>query len=652
MKPGPLLPTLLMLAMPLVICGQSRERAWITPEATAPGVARHTLESKAAKTTVSFHVFTPDAYDMEKDRRFPVLYWLHGTGGGLPGIAPLSAFFDCAMRKGKIPPMLIVFPNGLASSMWCDSKDGAVPMETVVVKELVPHVDATFRTLASREGRLLEGFSMGGYGAARLGLKHPDVFGAVSILAGGPLDLEFQGPRATGNPAERERILGETFGGDLAYFRGQSPLTLASQHADQVRGRVRLRQAVGSLDFTAELNRAFSSHLRTLDLEHSFTEVPEVGHDTLALLRGLGEANWDFYRAALGAASPEQTDLWTAGQDGYHTYRIPALLVTPKGSVLAFCEGRKTGPGDHGDVDLLVKRSTDGGRTWSPQAIVHEEGGDAKITIGNPCPVVDQRSGTIWLPFCRDNKAVLITSSTDDGITWSEPRELGTSVTKPDWSWVATGPGIGIQLRHGPHAGRLVIPCDHRIDRGKPRSADSEWNSHMMLSDDGGKTWKISVPIRTGGNECQVIERSDGTLVVNTRMQGGWQGWRGTATSTDGGSTWTEIALERSLPCPKCEASFLTLRDGRVVFANPNPPLGPDGRPTGDRIDLTLRLSSDEGRTWTHSRRLHEGPSAYSALAELPDGTLLCLYEGGGSHYREWLRLARVRPEWIAGVAP
>jgi sialidase-1 len=230
--------------------------------------------------------------------------------------------------------------------------------------------------------------------------------------------------------------------------------------------------------------------------------VPEVGHDTLALLRGLGEGNWEFYRAALGATGPEQTELWTAGQDGYHTYRIPALLVTPKGSVLAFCEGRKTGPGDHGDVDLLVKRSTDGGRTWSPQAIVHEEGGDAKITIGNPCPVVDQRSGTIWLPFCRDNKTVLITSSTDDGITWSEPRELGASVTRPDWAWVATGPGIGIQLRHGPHAGRLVIACDHRIDRGKPRSADSEWNSHLMLSDDAGKTWTISAPIRTGGNEC------------------------------------------------------------------------------------------------------------------------------------------------------
>jgi len=292
----PLVATLL-LTVPLVSHGQSTEGTWITPEVDAPGVERHTIESEAAKSTVSFHVFTPDAYIAEPDKVFPVLYWLHGTGGGLRGIAPLSAFFGAAMREGKIPPMLIVYPNGLVASMWCDSKDGTVPMETLVVKELVPHVDATFRTVARREGRILEGFSMGGYGAARLGLKYPEVFGSVSILAGGPLDLELQGPRAAGNPAGRERILGKTFGGDLEYFREQSPLTLAGQHAERVRGQVRLRQAFGSLDFTAGLNREFSLLLRELDLEHSSTEVPGVGHDTLALLRGLGEANWDFYRS-------------------------------------------------------------------------------------------------------------------------------------------------------------------------------------------------------------------------------------------------------------------------------------------------------------------------------------------------------------------
>jgi sialidase-1 len=348
------------------------------------------------------------------------------------------------------------------------------------------------------------------------------------------------------------------------------------------------------------------------------------------------------------AAEPEHLDLWTHGQDGYHTYRIPALLVTPAGTVLAFCEGRRNSPRDHGDIDLLVKRSEDGGRAWSAQEIVHEEGGDAEITIGNPCPVVDVKTGTIWMPCTRDNKAVLITKSTDDGRTWSKPRDISAAVMKPDWSWVATGPGIGIQLRHGPRAGRLVIPCDHRIDRGKKQrdAGESEWNSHMMLSDDGGETWSVSTPIQTGGNECQVIERADGTLVVNTRMQGGWQGWRGIATSKDGGETWSQITLDRQLPCPKCQASLLTLGDGRVLFANPNPPRDSGGRPSGERVNLTLRLSGDEGRTWPHARQLHTGPSAYSALAELADGTLLCLFEGGASHRREWIRLVRLPPGW------
>ena len=271
----------------------------VTAPVRAPRVEFHTFESKAAKAKVSYHLYTPNAYETEKERRFPVLYWLHGSGGGLQGIAPVSAWFDAAIREGKIPPMLVVFPNGMASSMWCDSKDGTVPMETIVIKELLPHIDATFRTLATREGRIIEGFSMGGYGAARLGFKYPQLFGAVSILAGGPLDLDFSGPRATGNPAERERILNGTFGGDLDYYRSQNPITVAEQQADALRGKVRIRIAVGARDNTGPLNHAYSEHLKKLDIAHTFTIVADVGHDTPGLLTGLGEANWEFYRKAL-----------------------------------------------------------------------------------------------------------------------------------------------------------------------------------------------------------------------------------------------------------------------------------------------------------------------------------------------------------------
>lgn len=284
--------------------GTNNRAGWVTRAVRAPGVTFHIFTSVAARTRVSFHLYTPEAYDTETERRFPVLYWLHGTGGGLAGIAPLTAFLGQAMRDGKMPPMLVVFPNGLATSMWCDSKDGAVPMETIVVKELVPHVDASFRTIAKREGGILEGFSMGGYGAARLGFKYPETFGAVSILVGGPLDLEFQGPRTRANPAERETILRATFGGDLDYYRAQSPLTVAGQNAAAVRGQVHTRLAVGSRDFTAALNRACSEHLHWLEIPHTFTEVPGVGHDTLALLRGLGGEHWMFYHAALGVVAP------------------------------------------------------------------------------------------------------------------------------------------------------------------------------------------------------------------------------------------------------------------------------------------------------------------------------------------------------------
>ncbi len=293
-------PALLFALAFAVSIAQAQSPALVTPAVRAPRVEFHTFESQAAKAKVSYHVYTPEVYDTEKERRFPVLYWLHGSGGGLQGIAPVSAWFDAAIRQGKIPPMLVVFPNGLASSMWCDSKDGAVPMETIVIKELLPHIDATFRTAAKREGRIVEGFSMGGYGAARLGFKYPQLFGAVSILAGGPLDLDFAGPRATGNPAERERILNGTFGGDLDYYRSQNPITVAEQQADAVRGKMRVRMAVGSRDNTGPLNRAYSEQLKKLNIAHTFTIVPSVGHDTLALLKGLGEANWEFYREVFG----------------------------------------------------------------------------------------------------------------------------------------------------------------------------------------------------------------------------------------------------------------------------------------------------------------------------------------------------------------
>ena len=278
---------------------------WVPPEVAAPHLQRCVFDSATVGAKAGFHVYTPAVYDAEATRRFPVLYWLHGTGGGQAGLPRLAAHFDAAIRTGRIPPMLVVFPNGLDAGMWCDSKDGRMPVETLVVKDLVAHIDATFRTVASREGRIVEGFSMGGYGAARLAFKHPDLFGAVSILGAGPLDLEFKGPRATAKPGERERIFQTVWGGDVEYYRAQSPWVMAERNRARLQEHVRIRQVVGDRDPTLADNRNLDAHLTQLGIRHDFIALPGVGHNPLAVFEAFGDANWEFYRAVLG---PGTTD--------------------------------------------------------------------------------------------------------------------------------------------------------------------------------------------------------------------------------------------------------------------------------------------------------------------------------------------------------
>lgn len=325
--------------------------------------------------------------------------------------------------------------------------------------------------------------------------------------------------------------------------------------------------------------------------------------------------------AAMLAQEPVRTDVFTAGADGYHTYRIPALLVGPRGALLAFCEGRKTGRGDHGDLDLVLRRSVDGGRTWEAMRLVYEEGGDAKVTIGNPCPVLDSETGTIWLPFTRDNNDVLVTSSADEGVTWSKPVVITAHVKKPGWTWYATGPGVGIRVERGAHRGRLVIPCDHR----EPLDGKAVTVSHAIFSDDHGATWALGENVAPHTNECQVAELADGSLLMNMRNYWGKDGGkpesggkRAVATSADGGKTWGPLRFDAALVEPICQASLIRAQ-GTLLFSNP--------ASTSKRERLTVRFSRDDGVTWPESRVLHEGPAAYSCLAALPDGRIGVLYE-------------------------
>ena len=328
----------------------------------------------------------------------------------------------------------------------------------------------------------------------------------------------------------------------------------------------------------------------------------------------------------------EQNDVYVSGQDGYHTYRIPAILVTRKGTVLAFCEGRKTSSSDSGDIDIVLKRSTDGGRTWSGMQVVHEEGGTAKVTIGNPCPVQDRDTGTIHLAFCRDNKDVFVMTSSDDGATWSRPTDVTGDVKKPEWGWYATGPCTGIQLG----TGRLLVPCDHVT------AAGGIHGSHVIYSDDHGKTWKLGGQLGdkdTQLNECQAVELADGAVMLNMRNATRRpRQYRAAATSKDGGVTWSRITFDQALVEPVCQASIQRFTiaanqaRNRILFSNP----------AGDRrAAMTVRMSYDEGKTWPVAKVLHKGPAAYSCLGVAKDRIILCLYEAGEKGPYEKIVLAR-----------
>lgn len=286
----------------LTLGTRADEPAWTTERVETPRLQYRTLASTAAHTTVTYHLYVPEASDTEPQRRFPVLYWLHGSDGGVGGLARLATEFDAAIHAGRVPPLFVVFPNGLANGMWCDSIDGSSPVETVFLQEVLPDVDAHFRTSTSRTSRVIEGFSMGGYGAARLGFKHPDLFGAVSMFAAGPLQPDFhEAPRA--GTKRRDQVLADVYGGSYDVFRTWSPWEIATSNAAALRDGRPIRMAVGTLDETFENNRAFDRHLTDLGIAHTFTAIPGIGHDPRSLLTALGDDYWAFLRRALGATS-------------------------------------------------------------------------------------------------------------------------------------------------------------------------------------------------------------------------------------------------------------------------------------------------------------------------------------------------------------
>ena len=343
-------------------------------------------------------------------------------------------------------------------------------------------------------------------------------------------------------------------------------------------------------------------------------------------------------------AEISKVTVFKAGQDGYHTYRIPVIVRAKNGDLLAFAEGRKNSAGDHGDIDIVLKRSRDEGKTWGPLQVVQDEDADprAKVWIGNPTPIVDladpKHPGRIWLVFTRSNEKMFVTSSDDNGKTWAKRRDITTTTVQPEWDWCASGPVHGIQLEHGLHAGRLVIPCDHQIKSTK------SWGSHLVYSDDHGATWKLgavdthsaSDPLHP--NECVAVELADGQVRVNAREHNGSDpATRTVAFSSDGGQTFdAPFTSEPNITSSVVQNSLVRLtradpedRGNVLIYCGP-------GHPT-ERRDLTMLASFDEGKTWKRKTVIHSGPAAYSDLVKLDDEHIGVLFEAGRRLYDEIL---------------
>jgi len=372
----------------------------------------------------------------------------------------------------------------------------------------------------------------------------------------------------------------------------------------------------------------------------------------------------------------EKTDLFTVGDGGYTVFHIPGIVVTAKGTVLAWCEARKGG-GDWSDIHVLLRRSTDEGKSWSAsQNIVDVPGPKEKnpfalaikgvrkedVTYNNPVLIAD-RDGTVHMLFCLEYLRCFYQRSTDDGASWSSPVEITSTFEKLrsvyDWKVLATGPDHGIQLRNG----RLVVPM--WLSTGTGGNAHRPSVTSTIFSDDAGKTWQageVAVPCTTewiNPNETIAIELADGRVMLNARSESK-ANRRIVTVSKDGATGWSTPKFDNALLEPICMASLVrysTADTGgmnRMLFSNPDNLSRADGKETPgknrDRKNLSVKISYDEGETWTVNKTIDPTWSAYSDLAVTPSGTILCFHGHGGEKNifaGDSLRLDRFNLEWL-----
>jgi len=389
--------------------------------------------------------------------------------------------------------------------------------------------------------------------------------------------------------------------------------------------------------------------------------MPEWTKALTALMGGWLVSAGVVTSSAAAATGPEFSEVFRSKTEGYGEIRIPSVIVTQAGTVLAFAEGRQRSS-DQAENDLVMKRSLDGGRTWSALRVLQDDGAHS---LNNPTAVQERASGRIFLWYqqipghLKERSPATATgyegtnvyrnfilTSDDDGVTWSGPRDV-TRTTKRATraTTLASGPGIGIQLTRGRHAGRLIVPFNE--------GPYHLWNNYAVYSDDRGATWRCGENVpgafvkdekageRSQINEVQMVELSDGSVRLNSRTFAGAK-VRKSAVSRDGGVTWSAVEDVPTLRDPSCNASVLrySFGDGvsglgRVLFS------GPDSM---SRSNGTLHVSYDDGLSWPRKRVLCPGGFAYSVLTKLGDGTVGCLFET--ENYGRMI-FARVPMAWI-----
>jgi sialidase-1 len=351
--------------------------------------------------------------------------------------------------------------------------------------------------------------------------------------------------------------------------------------------------------------------------------------------------------------------VFISGTGGHKIYRIPAIIQLPNGELLAFAEGRVNGGADFGDINIVMKRSTDNGKTWgSISTIVDYEA----LQAGNPAPVFDNHdpafpNGRLFLFYNTGNnhesevrkgkglREVWYKTSTDGGKTWSEGVNITMQVHKPkqhdtnpaydfkeDWRHYANTPGHATQIENGKYKGRLYIAANR--SEGEPNKQSEDYFAHGFYSDNHGKTFKLSqTVIIPGSNEATATEISDNGLMLNARNQKGDKKARIVAISKDGGETWDKIYFDENLPDPVCEGSILSVgtKKGKHILAFTNN----DSRTKRD--NLTLRISFDEGKTWSFSKVVDKSTdgqgkdfTAYSDIVKVGRKSIGVLYERDG----------------------